>query len=47
MCVFVKQFDIAVILFLQNRSGRVFGPQSASSENLVPEQADEVEENCK
>ncbi|XP_037639738.1 homeobox protein BarH-like 1 isoform X2 [Sebastes umbrosus] len=41
-----KRFEKQKYLSTPDRSGRVAGPQSAAGENMVPEQTDEVEENC-
>ncbi|XP_063767531.1 homeobox protein BarH-like 1 isoform X2 [Eleginops maclovinus] len=41
-----KRFEKQKYLSTPDRSGRVFGPQSATSENMVPEQKDEMEKNC-
>ncbi|XP_034725059.1 homeobox protein BarH-like 1 isoform X2 [Etheostoma cragini] len=41
-----KRFEKQKYLSTPDRSGRVFGPQSAASKDMVPEQEDEVEENC-
>ncbi|XP_021167695.2 homeobox protein BarH-like 1 isoform X2 [Fundulus heteroclitus] len=41
-----KRFEKQKYLSTPDRFGRVPGPQSAASENLVPEQEDEMEENC-
>ncbi|XP_034389089.1 homeobox protein BarH-like 1 isoform X1 [Cyclopterus lumpus] len=41
-----KRFEKQKYLSTPDRPGGVSGPQSAASEDMVPEQTDEMEENC-